>query len=341
MPVSFVQFVVEPPSNEAYADSYKVCVKFGNAKPFQVLGLVGVYENHAYCYTDDHFCIPAFWHSDLDERNGRNSFLFDFAAPILGGQNFVIQQASGGVWSDIGFFDNTTGVLYDFGAFPAYPNRSGFVVDWFMFQGLYGSGKFRLFVPDAPLSTTGAYSPCFCVKEWKCSYDHYVRIETQDRGIHSNILWKGGINDEPANFDVSEIANISLPNSETSNGWYDSSFYRGALGRHQNEVKTTNVITYFNNYNNKQYSVNVEKYGLQVERETEDRIRRLRNYGLQVGSVIGHDFNKVNSDARLYRKLPIVLDSEEQTEYNETAQLIPIKRFTVMNRTDIEYINKR
>lgn len=337
---TFVQFTPEPPANEAYADSYKVCVKFKSIKPYQVDGLVGVYEAHKYCYTDDAFCIPAFFHSSLDERNGRNSFLFDFAAPILGGQNFVIQQFTGS-WNNVGFFDNTTGVLYDFGAFPAYPNRSGFLIDWFMFQSVYGSGKFRLFLPDAPASVTGAYSPCFCVKEWACIYDHYVRIEIQGRSVHSNILWKGGAFDEPAQFDTSLIETISLTNSESSNGWYDSSFYRGAIGRHQNEVKTSNLISYFNNFNNKQYVVNVEKYELQVENETEDRIRRMRNYGLNEGSVIAHDFNKINSDPRWYRNLPVVYDSEEQTEYNETAQLVPIKKFTVMNRTDIEYINKR
>ena len=339
--MAIVNYTVEGVANEAYADSYKVCVQFGFAIPFQVLGLVAVLPDNKYCYTDDAYCIPAKFFNEDDERNGKNSFLFDFAAPILGGQNFIIQQFNGTSWNDIGFFDNTTGVLCDFGTWASYPNRSGFIVDWFMFQTLYGSGKFRLYVKNDPLATVGAYSPCFCVSEFNCKCDNLIRIEVITQSIQSNIWYKFGQNNEPRTFETNLMTATPLPNGNSVTGWYDSSFYRGFFGQTQFREKTVNEIAYNSNFVNRQYDLTQELYTFYVQSEQAERLRRLTHYGLKFDSVIAHDFNAINANTRYFRNVPIVFDTTGDIKYSNQFQIVPEHEFKVKNRIDIEYLNKR
>ena len=139
---------LEAPLKSFYATTIRRIGALGRATiPIQVIGLTPVNEDN----TNPN--RPCTIHHVFSED--KNAFLFDFPAPFTFDsltypyylQNFTTD-------TKIALSDTDLAETFIFGAWDAYPNRSGIIIKWEKVLEKYGKGEYFFFIGEGDLNPT-------------------------------------------------------------------------------------------------------------------------------------------------------------------------------------------
>lgn len=296
------QYNTQPPLKKPYATHQ---LKTGTARgliPEQLVGLVPCQlANFVDCRPTLEQCIEVFAKVGGEEReNDSNSFLFEFPTSLGSNNSFFLQQLQAGVWVDVANLNNNDyGQFYNFGAFPSYPNYSGYRIDWQTVLADFGEGTYRFIVVDTLLSNPDntLYSYPFVLEEFTC--------DKVDLTIKFEATFKGEVNSFYKEVNNSRLASYDLVN--ISNGWYDSMRYKGRLGGKEYGRENMSVVKLATNQNELVYSKNVEIFNMVLYGYVEELLTRLVLFGCNSMDIYATDYNY--QAKYYYEKIGLVFDT--------------------------------
>jgi hypothetical protein len=283
-----------------FANSNEFCVEWGGTGTTDLIAPSPSYGEYEDCRPEGCNCIPVFINT-LDPtntyENDFSSFLYAFEETPI----FTLQEYIGGVWTDV---VDTPWTVFPLGTFEAYPNRVGIRIDWVQ---LAREGTFRLKVGTIePL-----YTLPHCVDTFDCDLAaKTVRVTGKWGKTYTNVDFKGGLGQY---IELDQMPYL----------WeYQIRYYGSFSGMEFNEVDSE-VISYYDDFNNLHYQKMQESVTLDIMRSRLDLIRRHIYYVARGNEVYLEDYSKYTLDNRYLKSYPVVFDSVSGLEYGQNNRLVP------------------
>lgn len=325
MSTTTTQSVVVSPIKEFFCDSFEECKRATGIIPDQVLGLAPCdIEDEDDCRPDPCQTLKVFANgSGVDRENDRSYYLFDF--PTATGNDYKLERwdTSTETWSFVRDLDNTTGTIFDFGAFASYPNRSGIMIDWASIQALEGNGVYRitlegLFGTPTPKLVTLPYKLC----TFSCVIaEETVRVKTTvEGGFVDSIKWFEGSSFQKT-FDLEFMS------------WEDQLRYTGNFFDEPAQ-RVTNTFVKSNNRRQTHRTFLKKLFKLTINDLIQDLVDRLDMYGgfAQIFRVSNYD----DGNSKHYTDRDVTIeDSTTEYSYNLTKK-IAIVQIQMQDRYDRE-----
>lgn len=323
--MSTTQSGVVPPIKQFFCDSFEECKKASGIIPDQVLGLAPFQQE------DEDDCRPDPCQtnkvlangSGIDRENDKSYYLFDF--PTASGNDYKLERwnSTSETWAYVRDLDNTTGTIFDFGAFPSYPKRSGICIDWALVQALEGNGVYRitlegLFGTPTPKLVSLPYQLC----TFSCAIaEETVRIKTiVEGGFIDSINWFEGATTQKT-FDLEFMQ------------WEDQFRYTGNFFDEPAQ-RVTNTFVKSNNRRQTHRTFLKKRFRLVVNDLIQDLVDRLEMYGGFAQTFLVSNYDDANSKHYTDRGVTVE-DSTAEYSYNLTKK-IAVVQLSLQDRYDRE-----
>lgn len=269
-----------------FADSFKECQEFATVVPEQRLGAVPMNQLVDDCRPDLCHCTIAFGNvaDTTDEyENDSSAFLFDF--PTATGNDYQIEKYDHvlDVWVSVGSVSPYS-TIFTFGAFPAYPRRSGFVINWGDALVALGVGFYR-FSLTSDFDGTVIYSGCFNLRNYDClAANHTIRISSTFGGRIGSLLFRESENNTQYH-DLREMT------------WVDTCRYFGSF----NNSRTQKVMVNETRSSERRYTRRQSQdriFDLEVLDLPADYMDRLETYILSGQTITVNDYTYASNYRR-------------------------------------------
>lgn len=267
---------------------------------------------------DCNFVLPVYADNSGEDLKNDKSSLLIIPQGWVSDISFVLQKYVSSVWTDQATItDDTYGEYYPQESFETKASYSGVVLYWASILTAFGEGEYRIETTQAtPLGDQVSYSRTFCLREWNCYLDNYVRLEWYCDDIFGDID-----NDK----EVLDFIGVN---------WYfqvriPQSFFGYPRSEYEEET-----IQYTNGQFKKVKSVQTEKYTLKLGSIPAWLHNLIKTLAMQNDSLLITDYSTNNPQEIIQKAVRITSSYEPRYKIGHKCAPVTLELTPVWNRLE-------